>query len=65
MRETPVILSTTTPAATRDPFLGPLPETTSTESLAAGVSVEVEDIDAHEMSSPWFDLRNRSRFWKN
>ena len=46
MRETHVILRTT-PAATRDPFLGPLAAPTLEGSIAAGVSVEVDDIDTH------------------
>jgi subtilisin family serine protease len=46
MRETYVILRTT-PAATRDPFLGPLAAPTLEGSIAAGVSVEVDDIDTH------------------
>jgi subtilisin family serine protease len=49
MKTTHVILRTTTLAATRDPFLGPLAATTAEESLATGVSVEVEDIDTDEI----------------
>jgi subtilisin family serine protease len=49
MKTTHVILRTTTLAATRDPFLGPLAGTTAEESLATGVSVEVEDIDTDEI----------------
>jgi subtilisin family serine protease len=48
MRETHVILRTT-PATTRDPFLGPLAGPTVEESVAAGLSVEVDDIDTHEI----------------
>lgn len=46
MRETHVILRTT-PAATRDPFLGPRAAPTVEEEVATGVSVEVDDIDTH------------------
>jgi subtilisin family serine protease len=50
MRATHVILRTTT-AATRDPFLGALAAPATEESLAAGVSVEVDDIDTHTIST--------------
>lgn len=46
MREKHVILRTT-PATTRDPFLGPQAKLRRTEAVVAGVSVEVEDIDTH------------------
>jgi subtilisin family serine protease len=47
MRETHVILRTAS-ATTRDPFLGRMAfGTTAEESVAAGVSVEVDDIDTH------------------
>ena len=46
MIETHVILRTTS-AATRDPFLGALAVPATEESVAAGVSVEVDDIDTH------------------
>jgi subtilisin family serine protease len=41
------VILRTTPAATRDPFLGALSAPTVEESVAAGVSVEVDDIDTH------------------
>src|SRR5215203_3099069 len=47
MRRAHVILRTTTPADTRDPFLGALAAPAVEESVAAGVSVEVDDIDTH------------------
>jgi subtilisin family serine protease len=50
MRATYVILRTTT-AATRDPFLGALAAPTTEESVAAGVSIEVDDIDTHTIST--------------
>jgi subtilisin family serine protease len=53
MRQTHVILRSS-PAATRDPFLGPLAAPTGGESVAevaAGVSVEVEDIGTREISA--------------
>jgi subtilisin family serine protease len=50
MRATHVILRTTS-AATRDPFLGSLAAPTVEESVAAGVSVEVDDIDTHTISA--------------
>ena len=46
MQEKHVILRTTV-ATTRDPFLGPRSAPTVEESVAAGVTVEVEDIDTH------------------
>jgi subtilisin family serine protease len=46
MRTTHVILRTT-PAATRDPFLGPLAVPTLEGAIAVGVSVEIDDIDPH------------------
>jgi subtilisin family serine protease len=49
MRATHVILRTITPAATRDPFLGALATAATEESVAAGVSVEVDDIDTHSI----------------
>jgi subtilisin family serine protease len=56
MRQTHVILRST-PASTRDPFLGPLAAPTGGESVAvedsvaAGVSVEVEDIETGRISA--------------
>ena len=47
-----VILRTTS-AATRDPFLGALAAPTVEESVAAGVSVEVDDIDTHDSRVIW------------
>jgi subtilisin family serine protease len=46
MRTTHVILRTT-PAATRDPFLGPLAVPTLEGAIAVGVSVEIDDLDPH------------------
>jgi subtilisin family serine protease len=46
MRETHVILRTNF-AATRDPFVGALAASAVEEAVAAGVSVEVDDIDTH------------------
>jgi subtilisin family serine protease len=48
MQETHVILRTATPP-TGDPFLGPLAGPTAQGSLPAEVSIEVEDIDTHEI----------------
>jgi subtilisin family serine protease len=50
MRAPHVILRTTS-AATRDPFLGALAAPTVEESIAAGVSVEVDEIDTREISA--------------
>ena len=47
MRQTHVILRSTT-AATRDLFRGPLASPTVEESVAAGVSVEVERLELLE-----------------
>ena len=41
------VILRTTPAPTRDPFLGALSAPTVEESVAAGVSVEVDHIDTH------------------
>jgi subtilisin family serine protease len=48
VKETHIILRST-PAATGDPFLGPLAGPTAEGSAVAGVSVEVDDIDTHEI----------------